>query len=190
MNHVFKSTEQALAFSFLMEILPAATKSPTGTLYDRMLREHGMEPAHSGAATINFTGLTDLEIRGQASMVRGAVLHQLSEMERFALWAQYGHQVTKARGVQGLRNYCLPMLTTQDQRATLALAWSLVRPRKHAQEFTMRAICKEYGLNPGTAAKDRRAIARTHQRFLVQATTRLQELFEAGAEPLVEPLAA
>ncbi len=176
---IFNSMQQCLHFSFLMEILPATQKSQMQTMIDRMLEDMGIVQERA-ESTINFGGLNALEIRGQCAMVRGAVLHHLPKPEADAIYARYGHQVCKAGGIRGIRDYSQPMLSTHNDLATLTMAWSVFGTARQREDFSTRKIATEYGLSQSTVTRDVQVIVRTGRTLEGRAVERLTPIFERG----------
>jgi len=176
---VFRSVEQALHFSFLMEVEPATQQSQMQTLIDRMLEELGRAPQRE-QGTINFGGLTALEIRGQCAMVRGAVAHRLIQPEIDAVHARFGARATcQPAGVRGVRDYSLPLLFTQHDSATLAMAWSIYGAQRDREALPSRRIAAEYGLAKSTVIADTGRMRRMARMLEGRAIERLTPSFVA-----------
>lgn len=182
---VFRSTGQALHVSFLMEVLPATQKGGTQIVIESLKRAHFVIEG-SGLHTINSTGLSPMELRGQCAMVRAAVDHHLPDPERAAIWARYGYQGRKDIGVDFLADYLAAVLPTiANPSAFRLLVGSCFakmpngRPRKMAPaHWGLRRIGREFGYATATL-HDARAKLREHTGTLERkAETRLQELFE------------
>jgi hypothetical protein len=174
---IFESIEQALHFSFLMETLPAAQKSQMQVLFDLWLERNGYREVRE-PSTINFGGLSALEIRGQCSMVRGAVLHQLDEPGISVIHARYAYGFDKGLGIKGARKYCAPMMSTQDEWPTLAMAVNVFGSAKQSAEFSIRNIAKQWGLSKSTVARDVGVIRTTSKMLEQRAYDRLRPIFE------------
>lgn len=177
MTAIFKSVEQALHFSFLMETLPAAQKSQMQVLFDLWLERNGYREVRE-PSTINFGGLSALEIRGQCSMVRGAVLHHLVGPEMSVVHARYGYGFEKGVGIKGVRKYCEPMMSTKYEWPTLAMAINVFGSAKQSAEFSIRMIAKEWGLSKSTVARDVGIIRSTSRLLENRAYDRLRPIFE------------
>ncbi|WP_287496897.1 DeoR family transcriptional regulator [Pandoraea sp. CB10b_02] len=175
---IFRSVEQALHVSFLMETLPVTQKSQMQVMIDRMMEDMGIVQERE-KGTINFGGLTALEIRGQCAMVRGAVIHHLPKPEADAVHARFGYQVCKAGGVRGVRDYCSPMLSTQGDMATLTMAWGVFGTQRQRDDLSVRKIAAEYGLSPATVGRDMQIIRNTGRLLLNRGVERLAPMFEA-----------
>jgi len=174
---IFKSVEQALHVSFLMEILPATQKNAMQSMIERMMEEMGIVQERE-QGTINFGGLSSLEIRGQCAMVRGAVLHHLPQPEIDAVHARYGYHHLKGNGIKGVRDYSLPMMATQDDWATLAMAVSVFGTARQREEYSTRMIAKSWGLSQSTVVRDIKIIRNTAKVLHERACDRLNSFFE------------
>ncbi|WP_369952183.1 DeoR family transcriptional regulator [Ralstonia syzygii] len=175
---IFRSVEQALHVSFLMETLPVTQKSQMQVMIDRMMEDMGIVQERE-KGTINFGGLTALEIRGQCAMVRGAVIHRLPKPEADAVHARFGYQVCKAGGVRGVRDYSQPSLSTQGDMATLTMAWGVFGTQRQRDDLSVRKIAAEYGLSPATVGRDMQIIRNTGRLLLNRGVERLAPMFEA-----------
>jgi len=89
-NPIFQNTTQAVHFSFLMEALEPGAESAMGKIIRRRLEELGLATGERSESTIDFGGLTALEVRGQAAMIRGAINHHLPGPEGWAIKSKYG----------------------------------------------------------------------------------------------------
>lgn len=167
MSAIFKSTQQAVFFSFLIEAQPARDGGSLGMLLDRLkLEATGMREIKE-VSTINFSGLRDLEIRGQAAMVRSAVMH-LPSPESWALRSRYGasnlqrgadrsiiragFSQDRAYAMMQLASYLEPAFGTLSNMAILLL---VARVCGECDELRPRfeAIVKEAGSSLGTLHK-------------------------------------
>ncbi len=166
---IFKSVQQCLHFSFLMEAQPATYNS----------RMHELIKRTREASTINFEGLTALEVRGQCAIVRKMVMRHLSQPEIDAIHAWYGHQECKAGGVHGIRDYHRRMISTQHDEATLAIAWSVFARGWQRKHFSTRKIAKKYGLSQSTVMRDVKVIADNGRVLEGAAIEHLTPIFES-----------
>lgn len=176
---IFQSAGQALHVSFLMEILPVAQESFMQKAIDDHLRSIGeYEPAMPmHLRTLNFGGLSKLEIRGQCAMIRSAVDNLLPWPEACAVKAYYGHQNTKADGVRGVASFASHSLSMHNQNATLAMAWSVYGTPRQRQGLSIRDIAKEYSLSVTTAQRDKQIIATRAKELGELALGRLEGYF-------------
>ncbi|MDE2000803.1 MAG: hypothetical protein KGI52_17960 [Burkholderiales bacterium] len=176
---IFRSVSHALHVAYLIDSLPASQRGPLQIMIEAHMRALGIWDTQARSTSVQFGRLAPLEVRAQCSMIIGAVRSRLPGPERDAVQARYAHQVEKANGVAGVRNYAQPMLSLQDARATLAAAWSIYVDRKHRRDLSIRAIAEEYKLSPAAVGRDVKRIRHTGESLEKQAIDRLAELFVA-----------
>lgn len=88
-NPIFQSTSQAIHFSFLIEAYEPGAESAMGKILRRHLEELGMSTGEREPSSIDFGGLSALEVRGQAAMIRSAINTNLTQQEAWAIKAKY-----------------------------------------------------------------------------------------------------
>lgn len=179
---VFTSTRQALHVSFMFEVLPATQKSQMQMVLERMLEQAGIaEELEPHERTIDFQGLTALEVRGQCAMVVAAVGSKCTAPEIAALWTRFGMRRRQADGVRELAEYVGPMLVTTNRSSVLALIWGRYAREGRRDDFSLRKIASEIGGNLTTMARDQQRIA-TYQRALEgRAIDRLDDYFKSSS---------
>jgi hypothetical protein len=179
MQGVFSSVGQALHVSFLMEICPATQQCSTQVLLEWLKREAGIRPEERDeeTRTLDFRGLQPLEVRGQCSQVRGVALNHLPGPERDVIWARYGHQVTRAKGVAGVAEYLRPLTGIHGELVMKALVYSVVLPGDE-NAWSLRQMSQEFGV-PYSRLQRAALVVREHVKALRRAAeARLQPLFE------------
>jgi len=176
---VFQSVEAALFFAFLMEGQPVLQKSISQIVFEHLSRMAGRVDADDTPRTINFSGLTRLEIRGQCAMVRAAVEYRLPAPEAAAVHAYYGRagQQCKADGIQAVRDYCLPLLSIKGEDPTLAMAWGVFGEKRQREFLSQRKIAREFGLSQSTVCRDMKHIRYTGDVLCNRAVERLRPMF-------------
>ncbi|MCW5319647.1 hypothetical protein D5039_00155 [Verminephrobacter aporrectodeae subsp. tuberculatae] len=177
---IFRSTGQCLHVAFLMEILPATTRGFMQAMLEAHMKALGVREEDVQERTIDFSGMSALEIRGQCAMVRGMVEHHLVLPEACAVKAHYGHTVTKAAGVRGLAAYVAPLLSTTHRDAVLALAWGVYGTEKQREGLSSREIADYYGLAKSTAQRDQQTIKRMGRDMLSRGIGQLNARFQAS----------
>jgi len=178
---IFRSVGQALHVAYLMEVLPATQRGIMQAMIEARMKASGVwDEPKSHERTLNFGGLSALEIRGQCAMVRGAVDHHLAQPEIWAVRAQYGHQTTKAGGVRELARYVAPMLACGNGEAVLALAWGIYGNNEQRDGLSVRKVAESYGLSTSSAGRDRQILMRSGTDLLARAVGRLEEIFQSG----------
>ena len=176
---IFRSVQQALHFSFLMETLPVSQKSQMHEIYQQGGQRIWGEEKHQ-TSTIKFGGLTALEVRGQCAMVRGAVNDHLDVYERHAVYARYSYQKVKAEGVRVMRDCSLASMSCKDEWATIAMAWSVFGNAVQMDGLSTRVIANEFGLSQSSVARDVMTIKKESGRLMISAVHRLQFLFASS----------
>lgn len=173
---IFRSVQQALHFSFLIETIPVSQKSQMQEIYQqgkqRTWQEDKREPT-----TIRFGGLSPLEVRGQCAMVRGAVMDHLLIGERHAVHARYALQNVQSSGVRAMRDEAMPMLSCQDEWPTLAMAWLIFGSIGQTAGITTRSIADEFELSQTSVMRDIGRIKQVHRALELVAFNKLSELF-------------
>jgi len=86
---IFRSVTQALHFSFIMMTMPATSKSATQLVIERMLEDAGFREDEDEPGSIDFAGLSALEVRGQCALILSAVNSHLPKPEADAVKARY-----------------------------------------------------------------------------------------------------
>ncbi|TDV04673.1 hypothetical protein [Paraburkholderia caballeronis] len=100
MDAVFRDTRQALHLSFLILSCEPRRKSTLRLALIEILESLGTLSRRQAAwleqlygepsSTVNFSGLTADEVRGQCAEVESAVRSKLLEREQWAIWARFG----------------------------------------------------------------------------------------------------
>lgn len=149
---IFNSTGQALDVSYLILTQPPTSKSPTQAVIDDLLEMAGVRKEREHASTVNFGGLSPLEVRAQCSMITAAVRDHLTEAERRAVEARFAYDERKADGVRFLREWCEPHWTIESQSARTLIMWHIHMTEAQASHnnCTVRAIEGEHGIPKST----------------------------------------
>jgi hypothetical protein len=178
-NAVFSSTRQALHVSFLIEIMPVVARSQMQMILERLMEEAGITPQlELHERTIDFRGLSALEVRGQCAMVVGAANGNLPLPELAAIWTRFGMRRRQADGVRALAEYLEPLMGTRHDVARLAMIWSLFAREGKRDDFSLNKIASEFDLARATLQRDRQKIA-VYQKALEQrALERLDPYFK------------
>lgn len=86
---MFRSTSQALHFSYMIQAYEVSVENIMSKAIRAIMKELGIwnegEPS-----TVDFSGLSPLEIRGQCAMIRAIVRDRLPGPEAWAIQARYG----------------------------------------------------------------------------------------------------
>lgn len=175
---IFQSVEQALHVSFLMGTLPVREKSQMQRMIEQLMRESGCAETSDGG-TINFSGLSPMEVRGQCSMIAAAVKDHLPAHEVAVVHARYSYQAEKAAGVRGVLEYAAPLLSVSHAEARLAMGWAVFGTARQRADFTASAIAREWELQPKVVARDIGTIKQTARRLFDSAAEKLAKNFSS-----------
>lgn len=165
MDAVFKDTPQALHVSFLIlsrpvlgdalfrrfliqliEQLPKGQQTP-----ERQNTLKALRGERDPDSTVNFDGLTQLEVRGQCAMVCAAVNDRLPDPERGVILARFGNPPDKRLGIVLLAEYAAAAL---DEKDLDALTYLVARRYLTASErratdadFSFRALAERFDIS-------------------------------------------
>lgn len=179
---VFTSTRQALHVSFMFEVMPVTQKSQMQMLLERMMEQAGVaEELEPHERTIDFRGLTALEVRGQCAMVVASVGSHLSVPEIAAVWTRFGMRRRQADGVRELADYVQPMLTSRNSVATMAMIWGKFAREGRRDDFSQRKIAAETNISHSTIERDQQRIMQCHKALENRAMERLDAYFKKTA---------
>lgn len=174
---IFRSVDQALHVAFLMEILPVRERGQMGRIIARMMVEAGVTAGRSEAGSVNFGGLSPLEVRGQCAMIRAAVRDLLPAHETAAIHAWFSYQCDKAAGVRGVVSYAGALLSVGHADARLAMGWAVFGTDAQRKGFTAAAIAREWAIPAKTVERDVATIKRTARRLKEAAVDALADVF-------------
>ncbi|MDR0250685.1 MAG: hypothetical protein LBI35_05180 [Burkholderiales bacterium] len=177
---VFRYIEQALHFSFLMEILPVERKSSMHKIVE-LMREGSFAGNRDDSSGINFDGLDPMEVRAQCAMVRGAVSHHLPGPEADVVHARYGQFACKKNGIVGVRDYCLPSLsepTRNNVDAASMMTISVFGVRKDRECLSARKIAAYCGLSSASVGRDIQKIHELGLTLFKRGVGRIEPMFK------------
>lgn len=176
---VFTSVRQALHVSFLMEVMPATAKSQMSYIIEKLMEEAGItKELQPHERTIDFRGLTALEVRGQCALVVASVNTHLTLPEQAAIWTRFGLRRRQAQGVRALGDFVGPALSTKHDTACLAMVWNLFAREGRREEFSLNKIAAEFSLPRTTLQRDQQKIAQYHKSLEERAINRLEPYFQ------------
>jgi len=161
-NAVFRSVSQALHVSFLMSTLPVTQRGNTQALVERLMEDAGMRREIVRDGTLNFAGLSPMEVRGQCAMVRGAVDHHTQPLERAAIHAWFMPTPTKAKNeaVLLLRDHCDATFTIEGSSPRALILWHIHSQGRARDVCTERAIASEFVLSQSTVHRNIVAVSK------------------------------
>jgi hypothetical protein len=175
---IFRNVSQALHVSYLMQVLPIGQPSWMQKMIDDHMRACGVwDEAKPHDRTINFGGMSSLDIRAECANVTKRVDEWLKTSEAGAIKAWYGHQKTKVDGVQAVFEYVLPMFDIR-QDATKAIVWSLFAPKAQSASLSPWAIHLEYEVTRHRVIKNKQEIQTVWYSLLQNGTAELEKILE------------
>ncbi len=154
---VFRSIEQALHVSFLLEILPVTQKSATAVALDRAKEMLGIIESKE-PSTVNFSGLSPIEVRGQCAMVRAMVSDHLSSEEADVIWARYSHAGQQIMATYRVREKIFHRLSTHHTGAANAMTRGCFVRGREKRRFSVRKIARDFGMSKSTVSRDMKII--------------------------------
>lgn len=178
---VFRSVHQALHVAHLMAVLPPTQKSNTQSIIEQLMRDAGVLREVERDGTLNFKGLSPLEVRGQCAMVRGAVVHHCTLDERMAIWAWFAHDASKAEGVRHLCKLAADVWTVESPQARMLMTWraNVTDDSKAARHCSVRDIEGEHGIPKSTVQRNVAAAGKMFRKLRTAGADRLEALFVA-----------
>lgn len=170
---IFQTSGQAVHFSYVVQAYDASPQSQMAMIMRAAIKELGAR-----SSSIDFDGLTPLEVRGQCAMIRACVRTHLRPMEASAIEARYSRdRDTKRVAIRALADYYGPVIGVNASVA-LALLWRQHVDKKQKKDFTLRQIAKGYAipfssaqraalaLNDHLHAMEGLALSNLHERFV------------------------
>jgi hypothetical protein len=132
----------------------------------------------SPSGSVNFDGLTRIEIHGQASIVTDAVLRRLPGPELYAMLARFAQtEPEKSAGVLGLVEYLYPNSPTGNRAALTDLVWRRYLPHRYRGGFSYRDIAKRSHVSKSTLARSAEWLDDECDALELRALRRLEETF-------------
>jgi hypothetical protein len=178
---IFRSVSQALHVAFVIDVLPVTQKSNTQVLIERLMEDAGVARSARDEGSVNFSGLSPMEVRGQCAMVRAAVRHHCTDVEAHALHAWFADQNAseKILGVHAMRDQARArcLFTVEAPAAQLLIAWHIHASGRLRDQVTERAIADENGLSQSTVHRNIVAVRKMASGFRRQGMDRLEALF-------------
>ncbi|GAQ30232.1 hypothetical protein SAMD00023378_3915 [Ralstonia sp. NT80] len=189
MDAVFQTTGQALHLSYLMLSLPATEKNAMRIALIQAMeftpklnyrQSQWLDQLRGTPSdTVNFGGLTMLEVRGQCSIVTSAVNSRLPTAERGAILARFGVGEEKAEGVKLLMRYARRACGIDAYGPVYLLAARHYVPKVRREGLSLRAIADKHGLTKHAVETAALWMAKHFASLEVMAMQRLQTVFMA-----------
>ncbi|MBR8434807.1 hypothetical protein KDW37_29010 [Burkholderia cenocepacia] len=214
MNAIFQSTEQALHVSFLVMSVPAMGDNKFRKFLIQMLEsasDDGLSDwdiktkgkwleqlIGTPSGTIDFSGLNQLEIRGQCAMITAAVRDRLPSTESAALLARYGIGDDQQKGIVRLALHARRSCGL-GVRACGKLTARHYLPTSRRDSLSFRDLADEFKVTKDKmhraaiwmtkhySALERLAVSRLDPQFKAQGVVGTEE-FHADVMPRREPL--
>ncbi|MGK2829226.1 hypothetical protein ACSI5F_03855 [Ralstonia pseudosolanacearum] len=188
-NAVFQTTGQALHLSYLMLSLPATEKN---AMRIALIQAMEFTPKlnyrqaqwldqlrGTPSGTVDFGGLTMLEVRGQCSIVTSAVNSRLPTAERGAILARFGVGEEKAEGVKLLMRYARRACGIDAFGPVYLIAARHYIPKVRREGLSLRAIADKHGLTKHAVETAALWMAKHFASLEMLAMQRLQAVFLA-----------
>ncbi|MGF6957976.1 hypothetical protein [Paraburkholderia youngii] len=190
MNPIFRDTSTALHVAFLITALPVSEPSALRRALIRVLEALPVRTTQQSATlarligspspSVNFSGLTTQEIRGQCAMIINAMQSRLPHPELCVLLARYApSERLKGIGVDGLTLWLAPVSPTTNYAALSSLIWRRYVPKKYRDGYSLRAIAKATGSSKSTLGRVAQWLDVESQGLELRAIRRLEETFVA-----------
>lgn len=176
MDAIFRSTQQALHVAYLVMSEPVREKNGLRLTLIRIIESLGTLNKRQAAfldylygsadGTVNFAGLSPLEVRGQCAMITAAVMHQLPLAERYAIWVRYARGTQRKEGVIWMSKKLRATLNITNLNAVRYLVAEQSLPKDARDpEKTFKYISEQTGV-PIRTLERAAARIRTHMRTL------------------------
>jgi len=188
---MFRSTQQALHVSFLMATLPVTQKGNTQAMLERLMEDAGIAREIRRDGTLNFGGLSPMEVRGQCAMVRGAVDHHCEPYQRAAITAWFSsaddtggktaaevdaHR-RKVYAITALHGLVQARMSIESFDAQKLVMWHVHARGRLRDRLTERAIAGEFQIPKTTLHRNIVAVSQTCSALRRGGMERLEALF-------------
>lgn len=188
-NAVFKTTGQALHASYLILSQPAMEKGAFRAALIRAMEATPKLTARqsewldqlrgSPSGSVNFEGLSMMEVRAQCSMVTSAVNSRLPTAERGVILARFAVGGQKGEGVQALVRHCRRSCGINAFAPVYLLVARHYATKAQREGLSLRAIADKHGVSKHAAETAARWIAKHIGALELLAMQRLQAIFLA-----------
>lgn len=193
---IFRDTGVALFVSFRMEYLPVREENQFLKGLVRMMEELGeLTPRQAAwleqlrgepSENVNFSGLSQLEVRGQCELVRDATHHRLPQHLYAVVCARFGLSGRKACGIEHVTAALRWSAPIRDAQALRDLVVRQYLETSERDGFSLRAIGKRYQIPKSTLGDGALWLAMKTRAMELEAIRLLDVLFVphgVSAEP-------
>lgn len=185
---IFADTTIALHVAFLLRSLPAiepcslrrALIAALESLDHMTRRQSDWLDRLLGtpSETVDFGGLSRIEIAGQCSMITDAVLQRLPSPEVFAMLARFAlTEPEKTAGVFGVVAHVAHASPVGNRNALIDLTWRRYLPRRFKGGYALREIEKRTGVSRSTLDRAGHWLDDELDGLELQALRRLERTF-------------
>lgn len=174
---MFRSTSQALHFSYMIQAYEVSVENIMSKAIRAIMKELGIWN-EGDPSTVDFSGLSPLEIRGQCAMIRAIVRDRLPGPEAWAIQARYGvNEIAMIDGkkrfvfsreryeaIMNLGNWMAPSFPNFNPLAVDILVAKVVGAvnKKQSGGITFREMAGQFGSSKDTWS---RALSDVNQRI-------------------------
>jgi hypothetical protein len=185
---VFSDTAVAMHVSFLIHALPAMEPSSLRRALISILESLDVVTIDQSdwldqligtpSPSVNFAGLSRVEIHGQCSFVTDSAVNRLMWPELCAMVARFAQtEAMKAEGVRGLVNYVQPVSPVFNREALTSLVWRRYVPPQYRNGYSFRDIAKRTHVSKSTLYRAADWLDNEFDGLELCALRRLEETF-------------
>ncbi|PXW23395.1 hypothetical protein [Paraburkholderia caballeronis] len=194
MEGMFNSAEQAIHVAYLVMSVDARQPNAFAQMLRHVLEElpsrttkqeamlEYLGGAHSSDYIDPAESLTMDEYRGQCAQITDRIRNVLPGPECYAVWSRWGVRTgpegEKSVGVQGLAEYCAPLLRIGEIEAIQALVYGRTNERWRRQGLSYEEIAKAYSISVKTLRLAAATIRTTAESLENRAIQRLSPEWE------------
>jgi hypothetical protein len=105
-----------------------------------------LDDLYGEKGSANRVGLDALEIRGQCAMIIAAVILQLSQVERHAIWVRYAKGTERKNGVIFMSKKLRAVVSVNQNAVRYLVAGQSLLSEERDPEKTFKYICEQTGV--------------------------------------------
>lgn len=189
MKAIFQSTEQALHVSFLILSVPAMGENKFRQFLIQVMEDAPdltnkqsawLEQLRGApSTTVNFGGLSQMEVRGQCAMIAAAVRDRLPTTECGALMARFGIGNDKGEGIRRLALHARRSCGVTTLAPCLKLTARHFLTEDERDGLSFRNLADEYKLSKDTVFRASVWMKKHYRTLETLGITRLDRKFRA-----------